>query len=310
MTASIKALTIIAAISAALVFASTADALPYNLGGAADYAVLSIGGVNHGWGVTTISTEEIYQSGTVINGNVGIGPNTNVTHHMDAHINGRLDYDSTVTATSNFLDHPYVDNISGGAHQTPMSSIVADARNASLLYAGLAATQTFSTWNQNGQTINLNPGLNVIRVTGDVTLKQDFVLNGSATSMVVFQFTSGTGAGHDVLTLSGTNMILMGGISASQILWDLDGAGGDVSITSDANLYGTFLAPDRNFLMDSAALLGQIIAGGDGSYLSIHSTSTVTMPGGQVPDGGSGLMLLGFALGGLKGLHRFLGWRS
>src|SRR5438477_10197417 len=64
-----------------------------NLGGAANYAVLGIGG-----SVAVQSDFEVYQSATVVNGNVGMGPYSVWTHGIDATINGRVDSDLTDSA--------------------------------------------------------------------------------------------------------------------------------------------------------------------------------------------------------------------
>lgn len=284
----------VATIVATIGFAPDASALlPYTLGQASDYAVLGEGGTS-----SHHATFAVYQSGTVINGNVGVGPYTDFTHGIDATINGRLDYDNTDTLPS------ITGTITGGTHQRDMSGAVADATTASALYAALVPTQTFSSWNQNGQTINLNHGMNVVQVTSAVTLKQGFTLNGFADSAVVFQIISVATPGHVVLTLSGTSMQLNGGIQAGNILWSLNGTGGDVSISSGANVQGIFLAPDRNFLVDNANVLGQIIGGGLSMDVSIHSSSTITMPGGQVPDTGSAFALLSLGLAFLAGAKR------
>src|SRR4051794_9064159 len=67
-----------------------ASAVPVSLGTAANYAVVGVGG-----SASTQSSFEIYQSDTVINGNVAEGPFTNLTHGIDATVNGRWDYDTT-----------------------------------------------------------------------------------------------------------------------------------------------------------------------------------------------------------------------
>src|SRR6266446_8978492 len=114
--------------------ASSSQALPISLGTAADYAVLGIGGT-----VTVESDLAVYQSATVINGNVGAGPYTAWGHGIDATINGRVNYDTTDSAPT------VTGTISGGVHQQPMSGVVADALSASAAYAALAPTLTFST---------------------------------------------------------------------------------------------------------------------------------------------------------------------
>ena len=126
-----------------------------------------------------------------------------------------------------------------------------------------------------------NAGLNVIKITGDSTIKTFLTLQGTATSTFIFQFRSPTKAGHAVLTLSGMTMNLIGGIQPENIYWNFKGKGGDVVITSMAQnqtVYGTFLAPDRNLTADHANVVGRLFAGGSGSSLNIHSGSHVTKP--------------------------------
>ena len=271
--------------------APSAFAVPVDLGGAADYAVLGVGG-NGGF-----SVEKVYQSDTVINGNVGMGPYTSLNHYVDATINGRFDFDLTDSAAQ-VATQTAGAAISGGVHQIDLSSVVKDARDASTTAEGLAPTQTFSTLSED-QIITGNGGLNVIKITGDVTLKKTLTLSGGASDQFVFQLTS---SGSDVLTLSGMTMIL-NGVSADNILWNLTGLGGDVSITSGSVVFGTFLAPERDFVSDHGIVGGRIIAGGSGSLLNIHSGSEITAPS-TVPDGGSTLALLGVAVLGLTGLKR------
>ncbi len=195
--------------------------------------------------------------------------------------------------------------ISGGVHQIDLSGVVANARSASAAAAALAPTQTFSTLSE-GQTIVGSAGLNVIRITGDVTLKTSLNITGSASSAFVFQLTSSTADGHDVLSLSGMTMNLSGGVLADSILWNLNGLGGGVDIQAMADgqtVFGTFLAPDRDILSDHGIIDGRLIGGGSGNLLNVHSGSEITAPS-TVPDGGSTLTLLGAALLGLKGLKK------
>ena len=263
--------------------------LPFSLGGAANYVVLGLGGTS------SFQAEfEVYQSGTNVYGNVGVGAYTQVTHAVDAHIHGRWDYDPTVTGTNLFLNHPYIDNIDGGAFQMSMAGIVADARNASNQYAGLAPTQTFTTLNS-GQVIVGNGGLNVIRVTGDVSLSggsSSLTLQGGPNDSFVFQLTAQDASSVHTLNLSGVTMHITG-VSASQILWNMNGLGGGITITSGATVYGTFLAPDRSILGDHANLDGRLIGGGGpdahSNSMSVHSTSMI------VPEPAS-LVLTGFGL--------------
>jgi hypothetical protein len=276
----------------------TAFGTPVSLGGAADYAIFGVGGLS----AANKSDFEVYQSDTVVNGNVGMGPFSLLTHNIDATINGRFDYDTTASLNGKAIVVPP----SGGVHQINLSTVAADARNASMVAAALVPTQTFATLTED-QVIVGNGGLNVIRVTGDVTLKKTLSLQGGASDSFVFQFTSTTTDGHDVLELSGMNMILSGGVLADNILWNLFGLGGGIDISAMApgsqKVYGTFLAPDRDIIGDHAIVDGRLIGGGSGNLLSVHSSSEINQPQ-QVPDNGRTIFLLGGSLIGLFALNR------
>jgi hypothetical protein len=266
-------------------------ALPINLGSAADYLVVGVGGIS----ASAKSDFEIYQSATVVYGNVAEGPYTLLTHGIDATVYGRWDYDST---DANPAASGYTGNVTGGFHQMNMSGVSADARNAAAAAAAFAPTQTFASLDPFDGTgsINGTPGVNVIRITGDSSLKTSLTLTGTATSSFIFQFTSPTTPGHDILTLSGMTMNI-GSINPDNIYWNFNGLGGDVTINSIKNgqiVYGNFLAPDRNLTADQAVVNGRLIAGGRGSELSIHSSSQI-IPEANVTT----LLLIGLALTGL-----------
>src|SRR3954466_152547 len=106
-------------------------ALPYSLGQAGNYAVLGLGGISSAHGQI-----EVYQSATIVNGNVGAGPYADWTHGMDATINGRIDYDLTDLAPT------VTGTVTGGLNQISMSGPVADTRSASTLYSALSPTLT------------------------------------------------------------------------------------------------------------------------------------------------------------------------
>lgn len=275
-------------------------AIPVNLGSAADYAVVGVGG-----SVNVRSDFEIYQSDTVIYGNVAEGPYTNLTHGIDATIVGRWDYDTT---DSNPAGSGYTGSVSGGFHQINLAGVAADARAASAAAAAYAPTQSFSTLGE-GQTVTGGHGLNVIRITDDVVLKTFLTISGFPDSCFIFQLTSSTSDGHDVLNLSGMSMFLSGGVLSDNILWNMNGLGGGLNIKGMAasqSVYGTFLAPDRDILSDHGVINGRLIGGGSGNEVSIHSGSTVNAPPPPqtVPDGGSTFLMFGFALLGLESLRR------
>jgi hypothetical protein len=273
---------------------SSVFATPVNLGSAANYTVVGVGG-----SPAVQSSFEIYQSGTVIKGNVAEGPYTTLTHGIDSTIQGRWDYDLT---DSNPAAAGFTGSVTGGFHQTNLATVSADARSASTAAAAFAPTQTFASLNpfDGVGSIVGNGALNVIRITGDSALKISLTLIGTAADSFVFQFTSPTTAGHDILSLSGMTMNI-GSINPDNIVWDFNGLGGDLTIKAMAPgqvVYGNFLAPDRNILGDHDIVDGRLIGGGSGSSLSIHSTSDIT-GFTIVPEAGGTLLSLGLGLLGL-----------
>ncbi len=279
--------------SVCLAIIPSAFAVPVDIGSAADYAVVGVGG-----SVSIQSDFSIYQSATVINGNVAQGPYTDLTHSVDATVNGRWDYDNTDSAP--FLGSG--GSVTGGFVQKDLSGVAADARAASATAAALIPDVTFATLTE-GQTINATGmGLYVVRITDPVGLKTTLTLAGGATDQIVFQLTTAE-SGH-VLDLGGLVMSLTGGITAGNVLWNLAGdTDGDIAIHADAFVAGTILAPDRSLVSTHGHFDGAVIAGGSGHELDIHSGSQVNQPA-AVPDGGSTCALLGFALIGLSGLRK------
>ena len=70
---------------------------------------------------TKTTNFEVYQSATVVGGNVGVGPYSVWTHGLDATITGRLDNDPTVPLPT------ITGTIGGGIHSPDMAPVVADA---------------------------------------------------------------------------------------------------------------------------------------------------------------------------------------
>jgi Ice-binding-like len=289
-----------------LLSAYNCSASTINLGQAANYAVLGIGGT-----VAVQSDFEVYQSATVVNGNVGMGPYSAWTHGIDATINGRVDYDLTDSAPT------VTGTVTGGVHQINMAPIVLDARNASTAAAALVPTQTFSTLTS-GQTITGSGGLNVIRVTGSVGLSggsSTLHLVGGPSDEFIFQLVVAQAPSAHSLTLSGVTMDLAGGLTANNILWDMNGTGGGIVISSGATVYGTFLAPDRGIEVDHGNLLGAVMGGGGtdshSNSVSVHSSSQITAPppGSGIPEPssfallGAGSLLLGVSSGSRRRRH-------
>jgi hypothetical protein len=154
---------------------------------------------------------------------------------------------------------------------------------------GLAHTQTFGALS-NTTTFTGNGGLNVI----DFTSLQNapLTLTGGANDVFVLR-TSGNVNTNVLMTLNG--------VSAGQIIWDLDGASGNVLQTSGGDLlYGTFLdTKGGNFQFSELNLTGQLI--NTGGHIQFVSGSTLTYHTPNLTEGGVpepstwAMMILGFA---------------
>lgn len=145
-----------------------------------------------------------------------------LTHNIDATINGTWYYDSTDSPAP---PGPVSGTVTGGFVIKDMAPVVAAARPLAGLDAGLAPNETRATLNQNGDTINgcvSSSGCTyVLRLTDAVTMKKDLTINAAAGSKLIIQVAT-SDSGH-VLTLSGMNMILNGGITGADITWVLNG---------------------------------------------------------------------------------------
>lgn len=165
-----------------------------------------------------------------------------------------------------------------------LDQAVADAIAANQFAAGLTATQNLGALDITSPfSIVGNGGLNVISLT-DVKLHGSGVLTivGSATDKFVFNITSGS-----YNQSSKSTVVLSGGVTAENILWNFVGGGGGANVHSSGEAFGIFLSPDRSFNMDDTVLFGGIIAQGD---LHIGSKALVIS---VIPEVSSFLPLVG-----------------
>jgi choice-of-anchor A domain-containing protein len=78
--------------------------------------------------------------------------------------------------------------------------------------------------------------------------------------------------------LSGASkIVLAGGITASDVLYNFVGSGGSVAMSGGASVAGILLAPQRGISISNAIVTGEIISGGSG--ISFSGTTQVNNPG-------------------------------
>lgn len=191
-----------------------------------------------------------------------------------------------------------------GLNTTPVTTIMPlslaqqafnDAAALSSAAAGLTATQTFGNITGTA-TITGVSGVNVIDLIGEKNAT--LTINGPPDAIFIFNVSGSVDTNRP--------MILAGGVTASNILWNLLGsktvlktAGGDV-------LFGTFLAtkPGEDFQFSALDLTGQLID--TTGHIEFVSNSSMTaapfiVPQEEVPEPSSfllvGIGLLAFAGG-------------
>jgi len=77
--------------------------------------------------------------------------------------------------------------------------------------------------------------------------------------------------------LSGTSrIVLAGGVTPSDVLYNLVGSGGSVSMSGGASVAGILLAPRRGISLNNAIVTGEVIGGGGG--IAFSGTTQVNNP--------------------------------
>jgi Ice-binding-like len=223
----------------------------FGLSSAGSFAVLGL----------TAGNVIISEGNTRVTGNVGVGPQDGGAL-LKATIDGTLFLDPTAHPDI----HPDLVVTQGTVTQS-LTTPVAAAIQASASLAGLPSTQTYGDITTNVTFVG-NGGTNVISLNSVNLVKRTLTISGGANDVFIFNV-----AGQFNFASS---QIVLNGVSAANVLWNLPGAGGDVDIFKSVTVaYGVFLAPLRNVELDGSVLGGSIIAGGT---IKIHSAATVRCP--------------------------------
>jgi uncharacterized repeat protein (TIGR01451 family) len=250
---------------------------PVNLlrsAGPGQWAVLGMGGIGSA-GSTSISMSGSSSiRGTVANAGVANAGNVNMSG--SSLINGIL-----LLNTAGRLNKSGSSAVAGGVQQNTatdgvLDQAVTDALAASQSAASLPTTitsPTSVTISNPSQNITITGGLgtNVLHITnlaisnGTVTLSAPsggcFIMNVSGS-----------------FALSGASrIVLAGGITASDVLYNFVGSGGSVAMSGGSSVTGILLAPQRGVALSSSTVTGEIISGGSG--IAFSGTAQVSNPG-------------------------------
>ena len=171
-----------------------------------------------------------------------------------------------------------------------LNSAWTDATNASAMLASLAPTQTFGAITSGISITESAVGKYVFNISSINLNQSALTLSAPAGSSFVLNISgnitlNGGGSGHGLL--------LSGGLTPSDVIWNLTGANSSVTTTGGGNantIYGTILATGSNASVNlhPGAVVGEIIA----TTLTTSSGALVNVP--QIPEVTPGSVIFGF----------------
>ena len=211
------------------------SASPIDLGAASHFAVLGM-------------PSTIMNNDAAIVGNVGVSRLGTFVSGSHSSIDGDVD---------RHLLGVYLGGTPAGGHVVVDSTLLNqadnDALNASAAAKALVPTQTFQNI-ASATTITGSGGLNVIKVSGDIT--GSLVLNGTANDVFIVNVTGS-------LRLQGTtSLALAGGVTADHVIYNFVGSFSQVSAGAGNVVNGTILAPKSSVSLNGTQVNGEVIGGG------------------------------------------------
>jgi choice-of-anchor A domain-containing protein len=242
--------------------------------GPGQWAVLGMGGIGSASSTSISMSGSSSVRGTVANtgvanaGNVNMSGSSLISGTLSLNTAGSLNKSGTSTVAGGVLQNTATDGV--------LDQAVADALAASQSAASLPATITsptsvvISNPSQN-VTITGGAGINVLNITNIVISNGTLTLNAPQGGSFIMNV-SGSFA------LSGTSkIVLAGGITPSDVLYNFVGTGGGVAMSGGASVTGSILAPQRGIALSNAIVTGEIISGGSG--IAFSGTTQVNNPG-------------------------------
>jgi len=230
-----------------------------------NYALLSLGGQGSSIDAITQTNVAIANEST-ITGNVGIAATGDIATSGNAFITGTLFLNLGGTWNQSGTSNAAAFSQSA-ATDAQLNQAVQDALTASSQAAALASTQpsiTSIALAANGTQTITGTGQEVINLTS-FSLGNNSVLTLDAPAGASFIFNiSGN------FTMQG-KVMLIGGISPADVLWNVTGTGNAVAFSGGGNsaqLSGILLAPFRDIQLSPGLVIGEVIGGGNTISLS------------------------------------------
>src|SRR6266576_2708474 len=207
-------------------------------------------------------TNNTFTGDSLIQGNVGIGGKGNFS--MSA---GTVNGDIYMNSFGKFTKSgPAQHNGTVISNQDAvLNDALKDARDLSSL-AGMEASTANYTVNGNPQvlmTVNTNQNTTVMAnpfATKVVLNLQDFVLTGGTFTLsgnVNQTFIINVGRNF---SLNNASVVLAGGIMSSHILFNIKGAGSQVTLNQGTKLYGIVVATQRKVSLAGGKVFGKVVA--------------------------------------------------
>ncbi|KII84076.1 hypothetical protein PLICRDRAFT_118405, partial [Plicaturopsis crispa FD-325 SS-3] len=203
-----------------------------DLGTAADYSVLTQSGI------TNVPTSSIA-------GNIGVSPidSTAITG-FDLILDSSGDFSKSTQVSGNVYAANY-----GGSTPADLTTAIGDMNSA---YTAAAGETPADFTEYNGGAIGgqiLTPG--IYKWSSGVTIDSDVTLTGTCNDVYVMQI-AGT-----LAQAANTNIILTGGVLASQVFWQV--AGG-ATVGAGANFQGILLSATAVTIETGASVTGRLFS--------------------------------------------------
>jgi hypothetical protein len=218
-------------------------------------------GLNLGTFVTGPTTLQVSSHSTYFDTNLGLADGVSTRFSGYAIVTGTIFKDPGATVQSNISSHV---NINGGIIEQDLSQAVLNVNEAATNAASLTPDVTYGAIGSSALTINhslnhpnaLGGYDTVIDVNGNITItnsKKNLTINGGVNDWFIINVNGDVGAHGN------SAIVLTGGITASHVLFNIEGTH-DISV-SRFTLNGTFLAPNfgQKIILDNGTINGAVI---------------------------------------------------